>query len=86
MLSISFQFLPCYLGWLQIAALCTVRGRAEHHGVDPGTRETLFLPFHSFLCRLCRPCKDICTSIDSLVWEGNPVLEAFKKSRLETHP
>jgi len=82
---ISFQSLSCYLGLLQIAALCTIRGRAEHYGVDPGTHETVFLPVHSFLCHLCRPGKDICTDSDSLVQEGHPVLEAFKKSRLETH-
>lgn len=82
---ISFQSLLCYLGWSQIAAFCTVRGKAEHREADPGTCESLFLPVCSFLCCLCGLCKDICTGIDSLVQEGNTVLEAFKKSRVETN-
>lgn len=82
---ISFQSLLCCLGWSQIAALCTVRGKAEHWEADPGTCETLFLHVCSFLCCLRRLCKDIRTGVDSLVQEGNAVLEAFKKSRVETN-
>lgn len=55
------------------------RGRAEHHGLDPGTYETLFLPVHSFLCHLCRPSKDTCTGVDYLLQEGNPGLEASRR-------
>lgn len=79
-----FDFLsvpPLLFRLVQIAVLCTVRGRAGHREVDPETCEILFLAIHSFMCRLCRPGKDIHTSLDSLVQEGNPVLEAFKKSR-----
>lgn len=55
---ISFQSSPCYLGWLQIAALCTARGAGEHCEVDPGTCETLHLPFHSCLYCLHSSSKD----------------------------
>lgn len=49
-------------------------GRAGEHGVHPGTCEILCLTVHSFLCHFCRPCREICTGVYSLVGEGNPVL------------
>lgn len=48
----SFQFRPCYLGWLQIAALCTVEDELSTMGWIQGLMKPYFCLFTAF-CVTC---------------------------------